>query len=153
MKRLLAVLVLVPTVANADLVHQFNNPSFSGNGYSAHVLSIEQLQFNRQKDIDDAAQAEADRIARELENSTFNKFLKNIESRIYATIAKQMVDSMFAACGGETGVTCVNSGTTEFEGTTISWVKDEATGSITLTIDGPDGYTEITIPGPGEFTF
>ena len=55
MKLLLAVLILIPTIASADLVHQFNNPSFSGNGYSAHVLSIEQLQFNRQKDIDDAA--------------------------------------------------------------------------------------------------
>ena len=153
MKLLLAVLVLVPTVASADLVHQFNNPSFNGNGYSAHVLSIEQLQFNRQKDIDDAAQAEADRIARELENSTFNKFLKNIESRIYATIAKQMVDSMFAECGGETGVECATGGTTEFEGTTISWTKDTETGSITLIVDGDDGYTEITIPGPGEFNF
>ena len=153
MKHLLAVLVTVPTIASADLVHQFNNPSFSGNGYSAHVLSIEQLQFNRQKDIDDAAQAEADRIARELENSTFNKFLKNIESRIYATIAKQMVDSMFADCGEDTGVECATGGTTEFEGTTISWTKDEATGSITLIVDGDDGYTEITIPGPGEFTF
>jgi hypothetical protein len=153
MKRLLAVFALIPTVASADLVHQFNNPSFSGMGYSAHVLSIEQLQFNRQQDIDDAAQAEADRIERELENSTLNKFLKNIESRIYATLSKQMVDNMFADCGDETGVECANSGTTELEGATISWVKDPETGSITLTVNGPDGYTEITIPGPGEFTF
>ena len=153
MKRLLAVLLLVPTIASADLVHQFNNPSFNGNGYSAHVLSIEQLQFNRQADIDAAAQAEADRIARELENSTLNKFLRNIESRIYATLSKQMVDNMFADCGGDTGVVCANSGTTEIEGATISWVKDPETGSITLTVDSPDGYTEITIPGPGEFNF
>lgn len=153
MKRFIAVLVLAPTIANADLVHQFNNPSFSGNGYSAHVLSIEQLQFNRQADIDAAAQAEADRIERELENSTLNKFLRNIESRIYATLSKQMVDNMFAECGGDTGVVCANSGTTEIEGATISWVKDPETGSITLTVDSPDGYTEITIPGPGEFNF
>ena len=49
--------------AGADLVHNFKNPSFSGIGYSAHVLSTEQLSFNRQKDIDDELQAEADRIA------------------------------------------------------------------------------------------
>ena len=154
MKCILAtVLILLPTLASADLVHQFKSPSFSGAGYSAHVLSIEQLQFNRQQDITDEAQAEADRIARELENSTLNKFLKNIESRIYATISKQMVDNMFADCGEDTGVTCSNSGTTEIEGATISWVKDVETGSITLTVNGPDGYTEITIPGPGEFNF
>lgn len=154
MKRFIAVLLLLPTIAEADLVHKFNNPSFSGNGYSAHVLSIEQLQFNRQKDIDDEIQAELDRIERELENSTLNKFLKNIESRIYATISKQMVDSMFAECGGETGVTCTNSGSTELEGSTIAWIKDETTGSITLTITDAEGsVTEITIPGPGEFNF
>lgn len=153
MKRFIAVLVLAPTIANADLVHQFNNPSFSGNGYSAHVLSIEQLQFNRQADIDAAAKAEADRIERELENSTLNKFLRNIESRIYATISKQMVDNMFADCGGDTGIECSNSGTTEIEGATISWEKDPITGGITLTVDGPDGYTQISIPGPGEFNF
>ena len=150
---LLIVLLLFPLTANADLVHQFRNPSFSGNGYSAHVLSIEQLQFNRQQELDDEAQAEADRIARELENSTLNKFLRNIESRIYATLSKQMVDNMFAECGGSTGVECSNSGTTEIEGATITWVKDPESGSITLTVDGPDGYTEITIPGPGEFNF
>lgn len=152
LKYILPVLLL-PTIANADLVHNFKSPSFNGQGYSAHILSIEQLQFNRQQDIDDEAQAEADRIARELENTTLNKFLKNIESRIYATISKQMVDNMFAECGEDTGVTCSNSGTTEIEDATISWVKDVETGSITLTVNGPDGYTEITIPGAGEFNF
>lgn len=153
MQRIVAVLCLLPSMANADLIHSFNNPSFSGNGYSAHVLSIEQLQFNRQADIDAAAQAEADRIERELENSTLNKFIRNIESRIYATLSKQMVDNMFADCGGDTGIECSNSGTTEIEGATITWEKDPITGGITLTVDGPDGFTQISIPGPGEFNF
>ena len=150
---LAALLVMLPTVASADLVHQWKNPSFSGIGYSAHVLGIEQLQFNRQQDIDDAAEAEAERIARELEQSTLNKFIRNVESRIYATLSKQMVDNMFASCGGEDEPACATSGTTEIEGASITWSKDETTGSITLIVDGDDGYTEITIPGPGEFTF
>lgn len=143
----------VPGTAGADLVHNFKNPSFSGSGYSAHILSIEQLQFNRRKDIDDDAQREAERIERELENTTLNKFIRNLESRIYATLSKQMVDSMFAGCGGDDQPECANSGTTEVEGAEISWSKDTTTGSITLIIDGPDGYTEITIPGSGEFNF
>jgi hypothetical protein len=153
MKRIIAVFVLLPTIASADLVHQFKNPSFSGIGYSAHVLSLEQLEFNRREDIRKEQEAEAARIERELENSVLNKFIKNLESRIYATLSKQMVDNMFAACGADTGIDCANSGTTTVEGATITWVKDEETGSITLTVDGPDGYTEITIPGPGDFTF
>jgi hypothetical protein len=147
------IFIFTATTSSADLVHQFSNPSFSGQGYSAHVLSIEQLEFNRRDDIRKAQEAEAARIERELENSVLNKFIRNLESRIYATLSKQMVDNMFAACGDDTGVDCANSGTTEVEGASITWVKDEETGSITLTVDGPDGYTEITIPGPGEFTF
>ena len=151
-KYILAFLLL-PTVTNADLVHTFNNPSFSGQGYSAHVLSMEQLGFSRREDIRKAEEAEAARIERELENSVLNKFIRNLESRIYATLSKQMVDNMFAPCGDDTGLDCSNSGTTKVEDATIAWVKDPATGSITLTVDGPDGYTEITIPGPGDFTF
>lgn len=139
--------------ASADLVHSFKSPSFSGNGYSAHVLSMEQLQFNRQKDIDDEAQREADRLERELENTVLNKFIRNLESRIYATLSKQMVDNMFAACGEEDQPAFSNTGTTEVEGSTITWTKDETDGSITLIIDGEDGYTEITIPGAGDFNF
>ena len=133
------------------MAFNFKNPSFAGgDGYSSHVLSIEQLQFNRSKDIDAAKQAEVDRIARELENSTLNKFIRNLESRIYATISKQLVDNMFAEC---TANSCPTSGTTDFEGSTISWERDLLTGDITLVVDGPDGYTEITIPGNGGFSF
>jgi len=154
MKKLLVVLsIVLATSASADLVHQFKNPGFSGIGYSAHVLSIEQLEFNRNEDLRKEREAEQTRLERELENSVLNKFIRNLESRIYATLSKQMVDNMFAACGEDTGVECANSGTTTVEGASIAWIKDQETGSITLTVDGPDGYTEITIPGPGEFTF
>ena len=154
MKKILLLSCFLASPASADLSFQFKNPSFSGNGYSNHVLSIEQLGFNRQKDINDAEQAEIDRIERELENSTLNKFLRNIESRIYATLSKQMVDNMFADCDDETGVTCPSSGTTELEGASISWAKDTTTGSITLTVVEEDGgSTVVTIPGAGEFNF
>jgi hypothetical protein len=152
-KLLTTMLLLFPITAAADLTHNFKNPSFSGNGYSSHVLSIEQLGFNRQQDIDKAAEAEANRIERELENTTLNKFIRNLESRIYATLSKQLVDSMFASCGGDGEPVCATSGTTEVEGSTITWSKDSVTGDITLIIDGDEGYTEITIPGSGEFNF
>ena len=149
----LSWLFISSSITSADLVHEFKSPAFSGTGYSAHMLSNEQLTFNRRKDIDDKAQREADRIERELENTVLNKFIRNLESRIYATLSKQMVDNMFAACGEEDQPTCANTGTTEVEGATITWTKDETDGSITLVIDGEDGYTEITIPGAGEFNF
>jgi len=155
MKKLTPVVVAITTImfsteASADLIYGFKNPSFNGNGYSTHVLSTEQLQFNRSQDIKDQAEAEARRIERELENSTLNKFIKNVESRIYATLSKQMVDSMFADCTDN----CATTGTAEIEGSTITWTKDTTTGEISLQVVEADGsITTITIPGSGEFNF
>jgi len=144
-------IVVCSTSVNAELNWGFKSPAFHyGNGYSSHVLSVEQLQHNRKQDLQDKADAEAKRLERELENTTLNKFVKNVESRIYATLSKQMVDSMFADCGS----TCANSGTAEIEGSQISWAKDTTTGAITLTIVEEDGSTTtIEIPGSGNFTF
>jgi hypothetical protein len=157
MKTIIVAITLIlisSEVAASPMTWGFKSPAFNGQGYSTHALSVEQLTFNRKKEIQDAADAEADRIERELENSTLNKFLRNVESRIYATISKQLVDSMFADCADATGATCSTSGTADIEGSEISWEKDLVTGQITLTITGDDGsVTEISIPGLGEFNF
>lgn len=146
--------VLLADTAHAELTWSFKSPAFHyGNGYSSHVLSVEQLQFNRKKERQDEAKREADRIERELNNTTLNKFIRNVESRIYATLSKQMVDAMFAACDSSVQ-TCATSGTAEIEGSSITWVKDGTTGEITLTVVEEDGSTtEISIPGSGEFNF
>ena len=144
-------LIVCSTSVSAELTWGFKSPAFHyGNGYSSHVLSVEQLQHNRKQDLADKADAEAKRLERELENTTLNKFVKNVESRIYATLSKQMVDSMFADCGNS----CANSGTAEIEGSQISWVKDATTGAIALTVIEADGSTTvIEIPGSGNFNF
>lgn len=150
MRAIIATLVLfyATNVTASEMVWGFKNPRFSGQGYSSHVLSTEQLGFNRKADIQAKAEAEQRRIERELENTTLNKFLKNVESRIYAQISKQMVDAMFADCTDS----CSNTGTAEIEGSTIVWVK--ADGMITLTVTQDDGtVTEITIPAEGDFSF
>lgn len=143
-------LLASPSVAS-EMNWSFKSPAFHyGNGYSNHVLSVEQLQFQRKQEIEDQKRSELARIERELENTTLNKFIKNVESRIYATLSKQMVDSMFAAC---TTAECPSTGTADIEGSEITWVKDTVTGEITLTVISDDGTTTITIPGGGEFNF
>jgi hypothetical protein len=151
MRSLLIILFMFASVANAsEITWSYKSPAFHyGNGYSNHVLSVEQLQHNRKQEMKEKLEAEQARIARELENTTLNKFLKNVESRIYATLSKQMVDAMFTQCS----TSCATTGTAKIEGSTITWVKDSTTGEITLTIVGDDGTTTITIPGAGEFYF
>ncbi len=153
-----ALILLSSIQSNAsELNWSFKSPAFHyGNGYSTHVLSVEQLQHNRREDRRKDAEAEARRLERELENTILAKFIRNVESRIYAQLSKQMVDNMFKTCD-ETAedATCTtpSGGTAEIEGATITWSKDATSGSITLVVVSADGTTEITIPGEGEFFF
>jgi hypothetical protein len=137
----------------SDLVHEFKNPAFSGNGYSNHVLSVDQLQEQRkQKKIDDdkSAKAAAERAEK---NTTINKFIANVESRIYANLSKQLVDNMFGTSCDSSTTTCPTSGTSEIEGATIYWVKDTTTDIITLTITDENGnVTSMSVP-IGDFVF
>ena len=146
---LLFYVLSTPSFAS-ELVHDFSNPSFSGVGYSTHVLSLEQLRYSREKGIkDDQKSAEA-AAKRDENNTTINKFIKNVESRIYANLSKQLVDNMF---GEECEGTCPTSGTAEVEGSTIYWVKDTTTEIITLTITSPDGSTTTMSVPVGDFKF
>ena len=144
--------IIIPLTARGEsLMFEFSNPSFSGQGFSTHALSIAQLEFNRQKDVDDdIASAEAKRL-REEANSILNKFLNNVESRIYAQLSKQLVDNMFGICDpGLTECTTTDSGVATVEGAEISWVRDSTTGTITLNIVSEDGTTTtITVPIDG----
>ena len=78
--------------SNLDLKIQV----FSGVGTGAHYLTIENQEFSRKKAIEDALESARKAIEREAENSTLAKFIRNLESRIYAQFAKQLVESMFA---------------------------------------------------------
>ena len=128
----------------SELVHNFKSPSFSGQGYSAHVMTIENQEFSRKKAIDDKRAADERQEQRDLANTNLSKFMKNVESRIYAQLSKQLVDSMF---GEESG----DSGTVTFEGTTISYVKDTENVALTI-LDANGSETIITVP-IGDFTF
>ena len=146
----LAFVSVITDTRSSEMIHEFSNPSFSGNGYSTHVLSIEQLRYNRENQIKDDEKSAAAAAKRDEENTTINKFIKNVESRIYANLSKQLVDNMFGTtCTGE----CPTSGTAEVEGSTIYWVKDATTEIITLTITSPDGSTTTMSVPVGDFKF
>jgi hypothetical protein len=126
------------STTSAQLVHQFNSPAFSGQGYSSHVLTIEQLEATRKKTLADAEKSAQEKIARDAKNTNLAKFLVNVESRIYAQLSKQLADAMFAEGGATDGVM-------DFQGTTISWVKSGT--DVTLTITEASGNrTDITVP-------
>ena len=128
----------------------FKNPSFSGIGTGAHYLTIENQEFSRKKQIEDALESARKAAEREAENTTLAKFIRNLESRIYAQFAKQLVESMFA------NDTPAGFGSFILEGNTITWevVTDESGPEFNrLTVISEDGTeTVIEIPvGTGNF--
>jgi len=141
MKRALVLLLLVSAgnLAQAELIHNFQSPAFiPGNGFSQHVLSIYQLEENKKKEIraeEAAAILKAETAAK---STNLAKFLVNVEARIYAQLSKQLADQMFAEGGGD-------SGTMNFQGSTISWVKSATEVTLTI-IEANGGRTDITVP-------
>ena len=127
-----------------EMVHQFKNPSFSGIGTSAHYLTIENQEFSRKMTIKEELKALQDQIKRDKENTTLARFIRNLESRIYAQLSRQLVENLF----GETAST---EGTLTLEGNTITYSVED--GIITLVITDSNGDT-TTIQLPiGNFSF
>ena len=140
MKYLLFTLLLPVTLLASELVFQFKSPSFTGQGYSAHKLTLEQISFNRKKAIEDELQSLALQAQLAEERSAVNTFLSSLQARIYSELAKQVTEQLFADDGLETG-------TFSIEDNTITWYKS-ADDQIYLTInDLTDGSsTSIIIP-------
>lgn len=139
----IAIAAFAGTASADTMTFEFKNPSFSGQGYSNHVLAIEQLQANRKQALKEEKEAADREAAREAANTTLAKFLNNVESRIYANISKNLVDGMFEENGAL-------NGTANIEGATIYWVKDTTAGTITVQITEADGtFTELVVPLTG----
>lgn len=154
MKTLWILLLASPIILADEIIHNFKNPSFSGQGTSAHYLTIENQEKSRRDKIQDDIEAALKAEQRALENTTLAKFIRNLESRIYAQLSKQLVDNMF---GNEEGAL---SGSFTLEGNTINYIRMEQCGEdgvcievIQMTIiDAEGSETVITIPiGTGGF--
>ena len=140
-----SVLFFFPAFLLGDeMVFKFKSPSFSGLNTSQHYLTIENQQFSRKQTIEDDKQALLDEAEREANNSTLARFIRNLESRVYAKLSSQLVESLF----GENPQT---SGSIELEGNTIEYEVDDE--YITLTVTDENGETTtITFP-LNSFTF
>jgi len=140
--------VLISTQLNAQPLRDFTfkSPAFSGNGYSAHVLTIENQEHSRKKAIADKIEAKLKQEQAEAENTNVKKFMSNLESRIYAQISQDIATAMFNDDGSSP-----TSGTLNFEGNIITW--DKSSGNIELGVTDMAGTTTtLTIP-LGDFTF
>lgn len=124
--------------------YTFKSPSFNGNGYSGHVLTLENQERTRKENIKKEIQAGLDKAKNDANNTNVAKFLNNLESRIYAQISQNLATEMFADGGS-------NSGTLNFEGNIINWTRSSTEITLNVT-DYLGSTTTINIP-LGSFQF
>ena len=147
---LTSLILISASLGATPIVHEFKNPSFSGKGTGAHYLTIENQEHSRKKAIEEALEAARRAAEREEDNSTLAKFIRNLESRIYAQMAKQLVESMFS------NDESVRFGSFVLEGNTVTYeviTNEDGSEFIRMTIVGSDGTeTVIEIPvGTGNY--
>ena len=131
---------------NADEIkHKFKSPSFSGVGTSSHYLTIDSQEISKKDAVKAEIKALADAAKREEENTTLARFIKNFESRIYAQLSRQLVDSLF-------GENPAEEGSFQLFENLITWSSDGVTITMTIFNEGTGETTTITIP-IGDFGF
>lgn len=133
------LLLLFCTGAMADeLKFRFKSPSFTGIGYSAHKINLENISAVRKKTVKDelkSLQIQANLAAR---RTPLNVFMTNLQSRIYSELSKQVTEQLFADNGSD-------SGSFDLDGNVISWYK--LADQISLSVAAADGdLTTILIP-------
>ena len=136
--------VFIQNVVADTITHKFKNPSFSGINTSSHYLTIENQEFNRKEALKAEIKALQDEIERDKENTTLARFIRNLESRIYAQLSRQLVENLFGEMPSDSGIL-------ELEGNTIEYSVVD--GIITLTITDSDGNTTTISLPIGTFTF
>jgi hypothetical protein len=148
MKKFVNLLIVLTGISKASAAplpdYGFKSPAFNGNGYSSHVLTIENQEHARRETIKKEIQAALDKVKNDGNNTNISKFLNNLESRIYAQISQNVATAMFAD-GGST------SGTLNFEGNIINWTKSSTEITLNVT-DYLGSTTAINIP-LGSFQF
>lgn len=139
-KSLTASLLLLSSPALADpITQQFKDPAFSGYGWSTHVMSIDAQERAHKQANADAIAAEKAAAAQAAASTPLAKFVSLFTSQVYAQLATQLSNNLFAEGGS------AKAGNFLLDGNTISYVK---TGTdVTLTVvDKAGNQTIVTVP-------
>jgi len=151
-------LAAMPSFA-AEIQFGFNSPSFSGAGYSSHILTIQQLENQATSQNQAAAAAIKQQAEAAAANTPQAQFIANLQSRIYSQLAQQLTNSIF---GGTGNPTCTTPGTVcgtipDLGGNTVTWGLGSGSnnGMILINItnnSNPSQTTQISVPA-GTFYF
>jgi Type VIII secretion system (T8SS), CsgF protein len=151
MKKIALALLLIPTLVHAELVQQFKSPSFNGQNWSSHVLTIDSIEKARKDNIESQKKSEEAKLLAEAQNTPLARFMSLFTSQVYAQLASQLSTNLFQnKCQGADGLAipgCVNpsSGVFSLDGNTITWVKTDKDVTLTV-VDKAGTVTVVKVP-------
>jgi hypothetical protein len=126
---LVGLVLALSTTAHAELVQNFKDPTFSGNGWASHVLTLEQMRQSAQNTKDSKAAAADASAAAATANTPLSKFMALFTGQVYSQLATQLTNNLFKEC---TGANCNNGNFMVSDTQQIQWLK--ANGQVTLTV-------------------
>lgn len=123
------ILMTLAAPASADLLYKPINPSFGGDSFnSSHLQGLAATQ-NEYKDTGGSA----------AQQSSSERFLTMLQSRLYSSLAAQVSDSIF-------GENAQDSGTLVFDDQQISFVNTGTEIQLTVTDFTTGKVTHIVVP-------
>ena len=150
-KMLAIAAVFACATANAELVQYFRDPTFSGNGWSTQVLTLQQMEKAQKESLQAQKDAQAAAIKAEAANTPMARFMSLFQSQVYAQLATQLSNNLFqnnckAADGSSiSGCSQPTTGTFSLDGNTVTWLKQSNNVQLTV-VDSAGTKTVVTVP-------
>lgn len=140
MKWLLLALFIISELEASDMIQSFKSPTFSGSGFSSHMLTIENLARTRKQAIKDITESRAESAKLLSQNTPLNNFINNLQARIYSQLASQVTDSIFNANGALSGIINLQGGAT------VTWTRSGEFVTLNIVDPATGNTTTITVP-------
>jgi hypothetical protein len=126
---LAGVMLLASVSVRAELIQQFKDPTFSGNGWASQVLTLEQMRSSAENSIASKSASDAAAAAAAANNTPMAKFMALFTGQIYSQLATQLTNNLFKEC---TSGNCAKGDFMITDSQQISWTK--AGGNVTLNV-------------------
>jgi hypothetical protein len=130
--------------AHAELVQQFKDPTFSGQGWASHVLTLEQMRQGAKSSVESKAASEKAAEAAAAQNTPLAKFMALFTGQVYSQLATQLTNNLFKECAAGGGASCTNGDFMVTETQKIMWVK--VGSNVTLNVYDGKLVNNVFVP-------
>jgi hypothetical protein len=136
MKKVLitAAMMLSLASANAELTQQFKNPTFSGQGWASHVLTVEQMRQGAKNSVDSKKASEEAAANAAAQNTPLAKFMALFTGQVYSQLATQLTNNLFKECAAGGGASCRGGDFMVTDTQKIVWIKSDNNANVKLDV-------------------